>query len=337
MFYHKKIAIYALFSTQSESFIYIYPSDKNHMLTQVLKYPVQMSFLSGLDLDNPNCHLRVPYHEAILLYEKAPSFFYCGKQDNTLTVANMTLNIPVNHKLFLFGKNSLALLIHTKIEIRAIHSDEIIFHRNLPYVAILTGEKDFSFAIKKSKKLGKELAEYEIEQLLISSPFFKEALIYDKLMPFAKEIEYKRSRAQKDATFIYSYLDLKKDMLTLQKKAIELGLQANFVDNLFRDPKIKLHDGVLLWYYRDFKDFMYQWTLINVVLFIFLIFLRLTKKKLVFERLNKLNNKLSRSVILSSVNGWVFLQKPAFMNIKYWILPGFFFLICFIWILFDDS
>jgi hypothetical protein len=283
MFHNKKIAVRAIFSSQNECSINFFPSEKNDMEVYLVKYPVQLSLFSGIGLGHSNISLNVPYEEALIQYAKATPMFRFGKDDIHMTVENLTLSTPFP-KVFTFAKNSIAILEHVSIELR--QSDDTNPPRQIiPYVALLTGERDFSFAIDKGKELGQELAEQEIRELFISSKFFRQALVYEKLIPVARDISNKVSRAQKDPSFEYPYWQFKKDVEKLKELALQSGTDATFIGELFRDQRTRPHDGFLLWYYPDYLRFSIQWAVINVVLFAGSVILYLLRNKHKFGKL----------------------------------------------------
>ncbi len=328
----KHLSARAIFSTVNETFLHIYPSMENEFIVDCTKYPVQMSLFSGLDIENSGATLTMPYEEALNNYKKqegAVNFKEAGM------IVNMGLNIPYyNPKVFSFDINSLAIIVDVGVGMRNA-DNQVIRNILLEPVCILTGERDFSFAINKASKLGRWLAITEILQLFKDSELFRAALADKRLAGMAEKIQSNISRAEKDSSYEYPLWQSKKDMADLENEAKKYGLDANYPRDLLTYPANKPKDGVLLWYYKDYFGFSLQWSVINIILILLTVFFALLKYKL--KVVAFINTMWVKSIILIIINGWVFRERPKYMDFKYWIIPGILFSLCFILAFFSEK
>lgn len=335
----KSISAKAIFSSVAESFIYLYPADESNLIVECTEYPVQWSIFAGLDTASPSVKLTLPYEKALLSYKEDMKVPYGLREDARANFSNLTVSTS-NPKAFSFSKNSLVVLFKMSFLLRDANGKETR-KTIIQDVGLLTGNSDFSFALGEASQLGRELAQSETIQLIVSSPFFREALAYEELKPLAEHIQSKLSRAGKDPSFDYPFPLFKKDLATLETRAAKLGLNTDFVKKLLGDPSVRAYDGYLFWYYRNHTGFMLQWTLANVLLILVsvgLLALKRLRAPSKWKLVKWFNKRWLKSSLVVSANGYIFLyQKPEYLHFKYILIPGLLFLACLVLCLYGRS
>lgn len=322
----KNLSAIVFFSAVSEALLCIYPSNQNELIVECSQYPVQMSVLSGIEEENSEAHLTMPYEEALKKYNNEEGLIRVSI--HTCMISNLTLSSDYP-KIFSFSENSLITLSNVRIEIKG--SDEEARSVDIETVGFLTGEKNFSFAIGRAEELGRYVAEGNILHLFITSEFFRTALLDEHLSMIAKEINQNLSRVEKDDTFTYSFWEFKEDVLKLKEEAERYGIDASYIDDLLIFPANQPKDGFLFRYCPNYFWFSVQWSIINISLLVLFVVLITLKLKWENSKIAVLINKLwAKLTILLSINVWVFYKKPEYMGIKYWIVPGVFFIACFL-------
>lgn len=330
----KKLSAKVIFSAVSEAFLGVYQSPQNELIVECTKYPVQMALFSGIDCEDPKSELLVSYEDAIKAYNDCPVAFRLEESVQFFLISDLQFRSDCP-EYFSFAKNALVTLsgigMKTKLE-----GGVITMNIDINNVVFITGEKDFSFAIEKAEALGKFFGESQIERLFAKSKFFRLAKIEEHLEPKAKEIGQNVSRSEKDPQFKYPYWKFKKDVAELEGEAKKYGIDTSYIDDLLKYPSNQPKDGYLLWYYPNHFWFSVQWIAVNIVLlvvFSIIVIVERTDYKiaaLMNRWWSKLSIHLSLNVILLSINAWIFVGKPKYLNIKYWIIPGVLLIACFL-------
>lgn len=339
-------------SSFGESLIYIFPNTKNQIIVDPIDFPVQSAFAYGaVDLNNPakaidlsKFEIKLPFNDAINAYNAQPGSITIGEGFGGGFVFGGTGSVGYNGttKLFKFPRQAV-------VGFAVTHS--IIFDNSTPhYVAIygrpghhefplkgpllLSSENTFNWTFDIAKKLGKDLAEIEIKNLLTNSEFFRLSLADKKLRPKAEDIVQKRARSEKDKSYQYPLWEFKKDVFELKEEATKINIDGSYVDEILKETSLKPMDGSLFFYYPNAMGFTWQWILMNLCFLLILAVLAFTKYgdvpllALTTRVVSVLGANISVISLITISNGWVFSKKPESLTITYWILPSVIYLLC---------
>jgi hypothetical protein len=185
---------------------------------------------------------------------------------------------------------------------------------DVKYLGIIYANKDFRHAIKGASLVGRDAAELEIMNYFRSSQFFRDVQGYDHFTPIAKKIMRDSTRTD------IPYWQFKNDIRELRIDMKDYGMSTEFIDNLFEDPSIRPHS--LFWKYSSNSGYILQCTLFQAIFLLMIIFL----EKLKLNNLKKVRLIRLFQLILPAVSGVLFWMKPQSVNIIYWVIPGFIFL-----------
>ncbi len=339
-------------SSFGESLIYIYPSTKNQIIVDSIDFPVQPAFAYGaIDLNNPEktidlskFELKLPFNDAINAYNDQPGSITIGEGYGGGFVFGGPGSVGYNGttKLFKFPRQAIVGFAVT---------NSVIFDNSTPhYVAIygrpghhefnlkgpllLSSENTFDWTLEIARKLGKDMAEIEIKNLLTNSEFFRLSLADKKLRPKAEDIVQKRTRSEKDKSYQYPLWEFKKDVFELKEEAKKINIDSSYVDEILKETSLKPMDGTLFFYYPNARSFAWQWFLMNMCFLLILVVLAFTKYGdiqllvLTTRAITVLGTNLSIITLITIANGWVFSKKPESLTIIYWILPCTIYLLC---------
>jgi len=335
-----------LLSTTGELLINIMPSDINELIIECTNYPVQFAFFGGLvDFHRPKIHKYFIEKKHVDIYDKvkpimgivdaAPVYYTSSEKSKPGAIC---YEYP---KIYSLTKNACAVLCVLKITMEKDLTPLITNY--IDGILVINGAKNFKWLNENAKKIGQGVASGEIKNLIIDSPLFKKISLDKKLSKMAKEIIVKKDHSEKDPDYEYLTWQFMQDVDKLAQEAEKEGFDSIYIDELKKDVRTKLHSGMFLWYYSTLLDFMWQWTFINLILFVIFVI------ALVLKKINFLNiksqfiapvikhNKIIQNVpftiltIPFAVNGWIFYEKlPESLGIKYWIIPGIIFIGCII-------
>ena len=136
----------------------------------------------------------------------------------------------------------------------------------LTIFGLLTGSKDFGWAVPFAAKIGTNFAQTEIRELFEKSDLFRAALAEPKLKKIAEEISNREEQRKAGKYYPFSKFLLDKDRLF--EAAKESGLTKDYADDFFKDYEGNRMSGTLFWTYHSNKDFMWQWIYAGLVFFI---------------------------------------------------------------------
>jgi hypothetical protein len=351
----KSVSAKLVLSTFGEALVYLFPAEANDLFVDGINFSVQTALLYGLiDLNVPEAptnlqrvSLKVPLSEAIKQYKEEPAkITFSGAGTNGWFMSDGGLHFSDVTKMFSFPKQSMvgvveALWIDNSTSLyQKIQGKQGELRFNLAGPLFIVGENDFSWAYNVAQKVARDFAELEIKKLILSSEFFKFSLAEQKLQPQAETILQKKSRSEKDISFRYPLWEFKKDIAELKKEAEKLRIDASYVDELLEHNSAKIIDGTLLWYYNDPTGFMWQCTLVNIVLLSLVILLFGVKRhrkgtsryivKPILNNLPTFQKKAFLLTVLPGVNIWIVQNRPSSAGLAYWLLPGSIFLLAFL-------
>ena len=151
------------------------------------------------------------------------------------------------------------------------------------------------------------------------------------MAPYANKINDKR-RSQKN----YSLWECEKDLSELKIIAVTYGIEdTSYAGNLLIYDAGSMPRGTLLWTYKGESGYMWQWVTINVVCAFFTLLLVFLVRKSE-SRIVRSVAILSSPSVLTALNMWVFFGKPESMDIRYWIIPGLLFVVCWLIMVWSD-
>jgi hypothetical protein len=212
-----------------------------------------------------------------------------------------------------------------QISIRPRSFDRFIY---FPGIILISKEKSFGKLVKESLK---DACDLEIKDKYISSKYFKEAMIHPILKDYALKIKQKQA-ASKAKEQEYPIWEFEKDLQEMRKIAKKAGLANNYVDEMIKDPQYEPITGKLLYYYSDKLGFMWQWSIINSGLFLFVIVLCHF-----FPSICNSNSYLIlMTATIVTINKWVY-DKATDIDFIYWVIPGLLFIASFLFVFHKKS
>lgn len=321
-----------MFSIDGQSLINIFSSNADELIVECTRYPVQFTFFGGLiDFRSPKVHKYFIKPEHINIYDRVKPIF--GTVDvrhryYTYYGTGEPPKIYVEYpKFFSLGKRSSVIISDINF-ITEKHLKPLISNY-INGILVMNGEENLEWFAENAEKVGRRVLISEIKNLIEHSTFFKLSLFHKKISPKAKEIKEKQNRNDTDPSFEYPLWQYKKEIVELKQIAEKEGIDTTYVDELI--TSLKPHGGFLLWHYSDFLGFMWRWTLINLILLIFLVVLAFVKFKLPAFNPYIYRISISTTTIITCINGWIFLVvRPEPLGVKYWIIPGGLLIICLI-------
>lgn len=349
---HDDLSVKVVFSKIAETLIYIFPASERQLIADGVPIAIQTALFSGfINLTTPKSPAMsggirsTSLPEVAEEYERTPAKVNMKSGINSMIYGIGEGGLSITGLKFMtFEKNSSLTFYGGYFGIDNSYPEFIRWRgyavrskAKLEGPLIVTGERDFSWGIKGvAQDLGRQLAEADIIELITVSKFFRESLAHEKLRPQAEKILHNKSRMEKDLSFRYPFWEFESDLQRLYAEAKPLGVETKFVDELLIDPSLKAQivDGTLLFYYADPLGFMWQWTLINVAFFLMVgILWWLNWKGYIPGGMMKfiIGSSLQQSLLLiavTSVNGYVLVQKAETITLAYWILPGFGYIAC---------
>jgi len=348
LFKQNSVGAKLVISSFGESLIYIFPNAQNHVVVDCIDFPVQAALAYGfIDLNNPpervnlsKVGLKIPLPGAINKYKSEPGRITITEGDGGAVFSSGKLVFENVHKIFSFKRRTiLGLMNGIAFRNTSPHYVQIYGHAgyhdfNLQGLLMISSENTFHWSFEIARKLGMEMAEIEIKDLLTKSEFFKLSLADKKLKPKAENIVQKKARSEKDKSYQYPLWEFKKDVFELKEEAKQFSIDSSYVDELLKEPSLKTADGTLFVYYSNARDFMLQWSLMNLFFLVILIVLTLSKYGdtallvLAIRAFSVVGTNLSIISLVTIANGWVFSKKPESFTVPYWILPCILYLLC---------
>jgi hypothetical protein len=321
---NKSVSARAYFSTSAEACLHIYPSRESKLEVEWYRYPVQVALFGGLGVPGSKTTLAVPESEFEATYRALKPFFLATQDNLHMTIAGPTLksNSP---QIFGFGKCGVYALRDVTVDIQGRKTMFQAF-------AFITGDKDFNCVLQFVKPTVEAFFRFEIWQLFVESPFFRQSLAHNTLRPHAEKIKAQIERAQHDRTFEYPIWKMEKDVKELRVIAVTLGVDATYVDKLL--VSIKPMSGSLLGYYGNATGFMGQWIAAScLVLFIMsLLFLTYNGTPLFLAFPWKLH--IALVPIVTGVYVFFVKNRPDGLPLAYWLPPTVICLVSLAFVLF---
>lgn len=312
---NKPISAKAFFSTRSEAFLYLYPSNDPTLEAQWSKYPLQLSILGGLGVSGSKVELLVPESELERTYQSLKPMFSIG--DNIhMSISKLTLSSR-SPKLFNFGRCSLVGFHDMSFQITGPDKQER--DTAIECFGFMTGDSDFGCVLHFASELAESFVTLEIQQLFKESEFFRKSLAHDQLRPEAERIKTRIERAQKDPTYDYPVWQMEREVKNLRDLAIKFEIDVTYVDKLLMS--IKPMNGSLLGYYSDGSGFMGQWILVNsfVLFLVSLLFLSHNGASLFF--LFPQSFYIALLPLVLGVNAFFVHNRPNALPLFYWLPP----------------
>lgn len=295
---------------------------------ELTNIPAQMSLFLSTIMGSCGSNSMFNFEELLLSYDDTETAFEFAIKGGGCTIL-WDMNVMSQYpKLCTFTEKSNVSIFYN-LTFTYFKNDSIGYEVHCPDLILFTGKKNFSHAIKNAKDYGKRCAEFEIRHHLIFKDWglYNESQAYPLFSPHIKDILSKLSRAKKDPTFDYPYWRLKTDIFLLKEEVSKYNLKTTFIDELLKESGLQPNDGTLLWYYSNYLGFTLQWTAINGFLLIIVILIIILYKHQRFINYKLYISKLPIAVVISTLNGWIFLSKPENINFIYWILPGILFVV----------
>ena len=345
-------------SSFGESLIYIFPNAQNQVVVDCIDFPVQPALAYGfIDLNNPKeevnlrkVELKVSLSDAIIKYNSEPGRIIIDEGfGGGIVFVDLVGKGPfvifedVSKIFSLQGKTIVGVMGGIAFRNSSPHYVRIYGHPgyhefNLRGLLMISGKNTFHWAIQIARKLGMEMAEIEIKDLLTKSEFFRLSLADKKLRPKAEDIIQKKARSEKDKSYQYPLWAFKKDVFELKEEAKQIGIDSSYVDELLKEQSLKPADGTLFFYYPNAKVFMLQWFFMNCLILIGVFTLvkyrdipLLVSVMRAFRGVVRRN--LSIIAPITIANGWVFSKKPESLTFTYWILPCIIYILCIAYLL----
>jgi len=322
-----------VFSTVADALIYLAPGENNFMYIDLVTVPTQVAFMHGLvNLDHPHLWVDSTAFAADLPsktveWYKALSPGIENVGTYTRLLGDGTYRFTNTIKLVKFRDQSIFGIYGPTIKVEN-DSEEYVrifgrpayFEFKLKGPLFLTGEKDFSWVKGEAALLGTKLAETDVGNLFTNSEFFRQSLAEPVLKPKAEDIQKKIKRASEDPAFQYPLWELSRDKEKLREEAVPLKINPAFVDELLmREPALTA--GYVLWWFETALGFMWQWTLIGVLLSSALLFIHYCSSEIPASVRAFVGEK--GAIIVTGVNsGWILLTKPPLVTWLYMLIPA---------------
>jgi hypothetical protein len=212
----------------------------------------------------------------------------------------------------------------------AIHGTPMEFAYDLKGILLIISTTEFSNVTDVAKAIGRQLFNFDVQNLAKESKTFQHFLTDKKLRPIAEMIALKMKQNESDPSS-YPFWQFKQDMLDLQTKAANEGVGKEYASELVEWMKSGAISGTLLFHYNSSKEFILQWILINacfLLIMVMAVFIRVNDVPLIRYVLDALAvvkvEKYLLATLLLAINLWVFKLRPPHMHLGYWILPGMF-------------
>jgi hypothetical protein len=343
-------------SSFGESLIYIFPNAQNQIIVDCIDFPVQSALAYGfINLNNPGeevdlrrVELYIPLSDAINRYNPQPGriifeegyagIAFVGLGTGFITFEDAPKIFSLQGQTMVGVMSGIAFRNSSPHYVRIYgHPGYHEFNLKLRGLLIILSKNTFHWAFQKARKLGTEMAEIEIKDLITKSEFFRLSLADKKLRPKAEDIIQKKARSKKDKSYEYALWEFKKDVFDLKEEAKRIGMDSTYVDELLKEPSLKPLDGTLFFYYPNARGFMLQWSLMNLSFLIILAVLTLTKYEhipvlvLAMRAFSVVGIKLSIISLITVANGWFFWKKPEFLTFTYWLLPSTLYFLCIVY------
>lgn len=336
-----------ILSTFSECLLYIYPAARNELIVESIDLPIQFAFLNGLiDLDRPEAPTNTSRIRLLVAPDQAQREYkaYAASIISSGTGVRIsgkgTFRFQNTIKMIVFQQNSIFGFYNGFVEVDntdpgfvQAYGQPVSFRLRLLGPLLLTGERNFSWASQEASKLGKQLAEGDIQALITESEFFRLSLAHSVLKPQADAILKKTARSREDPSFEYPLWEFKRDVSDLRQQATKSGIESSYVEELLKvsSPKV---DGTLFWYYPNLTAFTWQWMAANLFILLILVLLQAIKASdgPVWHLIRPiLMSWLGEKLLFAApvaINGFIFLHKPASLGLSYWIGPGILLVLC---------
>jgi len=185
---------------------------------------------------------------------------------------------------------------------------------NFPGVNFIIGATKIENFEDSFIKAANDIFNYQLQEYYVESELFRKALIHPKFKNMASEIMQRRAEANNKVKE-YPQWEFERDTNKMRAIAKENNFSENYVDEIIKDPQYYPISGVLLFYYSNKKAFMFQWCLINIILFISICILNY------LELLDKATLRAVLLTVLLTINGWIYKKKSEMVSMEYWILP----------------
>ncbi len=311
-----------ILSANAETYLYLYPADRNELIVEHVEHPIQLELLlSEHNMTTIGSHkpstddLRMyPYHNAM----------FTLKNGGGGTIGYASIRSMYVPKMFRFcGTDNIAMIQKSNLMFGATEESSRVIA--VDHIGLLAGDSYYVWPREKAHFLGQCAAEEEIRNLIKTSESFKQAMMHPQFEEGVRRINDKVSRRDKVPDFKYPLWQYKKDMKDLSEKAAQLDL-TSYLNELFLDVSLKPKDGSLLCYYNTRMKFMAQWIIVGFIILV-LCFVGRTLEASLQKHLPKIFivRALLFAVVLG-VNGWVFCSKPPSLTWTYWVLPGILYL-----------
>lgn len=337
------ISAKVIFSTFAETLLYLYPDERNRIVADVIDVPIQIAFLGGLiPLENPqlptdtsSVKCFVPLNVAKAEYAATPTSFI--NQDSGIRIAGPgTVRFTNAFKIITFHKNSIfgffggwIEIDNTGPEIAKLYGRPVHFKFQTLGPFLLTGERDFSWAMQEARSLGISMAGSGIQNFFTKSKFFQQALTHEKLKGQADVILKKHARSKEDPAIDYPLWQFKQDWERLKESARAHGYDSEYLDELkqLRPPGA----GYLFWYYETYSGFVWQWICANLVIGVVLVVVWWFRRSegfwgWLFSFLRGTWwGKVSLPGAVFGVNAFIFTSRPSALTLLHWTFPGILF------------
>ncbi len=301
-------------SEADESYMFFRSADSLQIAVYAYRIPAQLAIMTGFYERGIVLDTNRSVDSIVSAYNEQESFFKIEHGVNSATIVggNYVSNVP---KLFqLLGKNIFLVVAGTKFHFK-VH-DSIIHTQDFGIGSILNSQNNYGWALERAPRIGEFMAEREIMELKTQSDFFRKALAHDELSGFANDM-----LSRKD-TSDYPLWQFEKDLDSLKKLADFYGIEDTMYSYRLLQQKVPdKSDGVLLWRYHNYVEYMVQWLLLNLLYAAALTIAYYLKRKL-HGHLKLFLMYLFSFAPLLAINGWAFFKMPTNMDIRYWALPG---------------
>jgi len=319
---NNKISANYYMSTSREFLIEIFKANESRFTIYGSRYPVQLYIYRGFDPEIGmvfNQHLDDFYktydtmRTGFNIYGPGNIYmdgFFKGDSNGFRAIYRNKFMHVDSTQLFWIRGLELVGVSENKDTTRKIIS--------LKGIALMSGVSKVEKWIYMAENVGSTIANEEIQHLWINSEYFRTILANDRLAPFANSILIKIAHANESQGYNYDSSQFLRDKQIIKNKIDSFHISIT-ADAMFSDLLPKIRTGTLLWFYSRYKGFEIQWILINIVYFLAVVLLILTR---VIDKLKEPVNKKGLMVALCSINGWCFAKLPRGMDWKYWIIPG---------------
>jgi hypothetical protein len=328
-----------VFSSFDGSLIYIYKSNKSILSFSQTNLPIQLALFNGvIDLENPDQIIKDPFHFIESIEEAKRYYFgnhaqiYLTNEGNKIKNGGsfagfwgpVVLENPF--RILSFEKNTSAIFfgnIHARwtdtlaLKSAGLPYKNVDLYLNGPLV--VTGEKNFEWGAKVAREIGESyFLKERVEIITKKSEFFKKALANPELSKYAKEIvDKKRKYFDSGEYYKLPIYEFDKDLSELRKKSLKYNItDSSYIDKLISQAEANPRYS-FLWEYSDINDFVYQYMIIEFLIFVLIVIIYRVKiigKSLVNYILIPHKAYAFLGFIIA-INGFLITYKPEHLNL----------------------